>query len=118
MGSKESNQTNKSGLIWVQILDYHQKALSGKELKNIQHFKRIVDTLSSLKVNEFYITTSYIGGIFHPFDAMMFGWSITCSEGSYPLYTSDKWQSKTLFLTIFDLHLSVILAFWIAAFQV
>ena len=30
----------------------------------------------------------------------------------------DKWQSKTLYLTIFDLHSSIVLAFLIAAYPV
>ena len=30
----------------------------------------------------------------------------------------DKWQSKTLFLLIFSLHSSIVLAFWIAAYPV
>ena len=30
----------------------------------------------------------------------------------------DKWHSKTLFLTIFDLRFSIVLAFWIAAYLV
>ena len=32
--------------------------------------------------------------------------------------SGDKWQSKTLFLTISDLHLSMVLTFSIAAYQV
>ena len=32
--------------------------------------------------------------------------------------SGDKWQSKTLFLTIFDLRLSIILTFSIAAYPV
>ena len=30
----------------------------------------------------------------------------------------DKWQSKTLFITIFDLHSSIVLVFSIAAYPV
>ena len=32
--------------------------------------------------------------------------------------SGDEWQSKTLFLTIFDLHSSIVLTFSIAAFKV
>ena len=32
--------------------------------------------------------------------------------------TGDKWQSQTLFLTIFDLHLLIVLLFSVAAYQV
>ena len=32
--------------------------------------------------------------------------------------SGDKWQSKTLFLTIFDLRLSIVLTFSIAAYPV
>ena len=33
-------------------------------------------------------------------------------------HTGNKWQSETLFLTIFDLHPSIVLSFSIAAYQV
>ena len=32
--------------------------------------------------------------------------------------SGDKWQSKTLFPTIFDLHSSIVLTFSIAAYRV
>ena len=32
--------------------------------------------------------------------------------------SGDKWQSKTLFLTIFNLRLSIVLMFWIVAYPV
>ena len=47
-----------------------------------------------------------------------FNYRQTRIKNRYKQATGDRWQSKTLFLTIFDLRSSVVLTFSIAAYPI